>query len=61
MKHILHFGKLDELAKISKRGKFAYADDKPLRDLSHTELSDNLVLFYSKDETFFTPPGKYYL
>ena len=61
MKHILSFGKINELAKISKRGKFAYADNKKLRDLSHTELSDNLVLFYLKEETFFTPPGKYYL
>lgn len=49
------------MAMITRRGKKAYADDRPLRDMNAKELDENLVFYLSKTDNLFAYKGKFWL
>lgn len=58
-KYSNHF---NEMAMITRKGKKVYVDDKKLlKDTTIEELDLNIAIIYMEKETFFTPPGKFWL
>lgn len=48
---------LSEMPQISKQGKSVMANDQPLKNLEVETVIENIVIFYSEKETFFSAAG----
>jgi hypothetical protein len=55
------FGRTDEMAQITRKGKNVYADGKPLRDATIKELEPNMGLVYFEKSNVLYGAGKFFL